>query len=166
MATPPRVRVAYVRRPVGLRGEVEVEPLTDTPERLRPGLRVHAAGTETTVDSVRGGDRGVVLRLAGADDRGAAEKLRGEYLEVDASDVAPLPEGRYYHWQLIGIRVRNRDRELGVIDDILEYPANDVYVVRGPQGEVLVPALASVVTAVDLEHRTMTVDLPDEEEVR
>ena len=84
MKPPDLIRIGYVRRAVGLAGEVEVEPLTDDPGRFRPGLSVHAAGAVRQVEKVRGGSPTVVLKLAGVDDRNLADKLRGEYLEVEA----------------------------------------------------------------------------------
>jgi 16S rRNA processing protein RimM len=152
---------------VGLRGEVEVEPLTDSPGRFHAGLSLRAGDTGVEVESVRRGTKGVILKLAGVADRDRADALRGRYLEVDAAEVPALPEGSYYHWQLVGLQVQRVDgTAIGELVDVVDYPANDVYVVRGDAGETLVPALASVVVAIDLDAGTMTVDMPDEVEVR
>jgi len=73
-----------------------------------------------------------------------------------------LPEGEYFHFQLLGIKVLTEEgEELGRISDILETGSNDVYVVTGPTGEVLVPALADVIVKVDLDQGIMEVSLPD-----
>ncbi|MGB2939789.1 MAG: ribosome maturation factor RimM [Candidatus Dormiibacterota bacterium] len=165
--TPTLVRVAFVRRAVGLRGEVEVEPLTDDEARFRPGLTVHAGRRKLTIEAARPTPRGLLLRLAGVADRDAAEALRGEYLEVDSADVAELPEGSYYHWQLVGLEVETTDgRKLGRLVDVQPYPANDVYVVKDGGAEVLVPAIREVVREVDLDRGRMIVELPSEDEVR
>lgn len=166
MKPPERIRIGYVRRAIGLKGEVEVEPLTDDPRRFRAGLSVRAGASVRRVERVRPGTPGLVLKFAGVDDRDVAAGLRGEYLEVDGAEVAKLPEGSYYHWQLVGLEVFDAGGErLGRLADVLEYPANDVYVVRSDAREVLVPALADVVRAVDLDAGRMVVDLPAEEVV-
>ncbi|MHB8508734.1 MAG: ribosome maturation factor RimM [Candidatus Dormibacteria bacterium] len=164
--TPATVRIGFVRKPVGLAGEVAVEPLTDDARRFRSGLQVVVAGTRRTVESVRGGDAGLRVRFSGVDDLPTAERLRNQYVEVDSAEVEPLEEGHYYHWQLIGLEVHDRRRgAIGIIEDILQLPANDVYVVRGSAGETLVPALRDVVREVDLQGQVMAVDIPDEEVV-
>ena len=163
LRAPERVRIGYVRRAVGLRGEVEVEPLTHDPARFRPGLSVHVGSSVRRVDAVRGGVPTLVLKLAGVDDRTTAERLRGDYLEVESSEVQPLPDGSYYHWQLVGLDVVDVDgRSLGRLADVIEYPANDVYVVGLGEDEILVLALAEVVREIDLGAGRMVIDLPRE----
>ena len=166
-SAPDRIRVGFVRRAVGLRGEVSVEPLTDDPARLRDGLEVHAGRSVRTIEHVRRTPRDVAVKFAGVDDRDGAELLRGTYLEVDAAAVAPLPEDRYYHWQIVGLEVvRPSGESVGTVVDVQEYPANDVWVVDRGDGELLVPALKDVVLEVDLAGGRVVVDLPPEEEVR
>jgi 16S rRNA processing protein RimM len=72
----------------------------------------------------------------------------------------PLEEGEYYHFQLIGVRVETEDGEwLGQVAKVLETRAHDVYVVRGPRGEVLLPAVDELVLELDLESKRMVVHL-------
>jgi 16S rRNA processing protein RimM len=71
-----------------------------------------------------------------------------------------LPEGEFYRFQLLGLRVVSTEgQELGTIEDVFSTPENDVYVVRGESGEVLIPAVEDVVTAIDLEARLVTVEV-------
>lgn len=164
---PTLVRVGYVRRAVGLRGEVAVEPLTDQPERLRAGLGVRIGSDAYEIDGVRPTARGLTVKLAGVDDRERAEQLRGAYLEVDGGDVAALPAGRYYHWQLVGLEVFSpTGAKIGDLVDVLAYPANDVYVVRDGTQETLVPAVKDIVRDIDIAAGRIVVDMPPVEEVR
>jgi 16S rRNA processing protein RimM len=120
-------------------------------------------GQSFTVESARPRGRLLALRLAGVATVAAAEPLRGAYLEVPAAEVAALPEGQHYHWELLGMAVVDpAGRPLGSIVDVLEYPANDVYVVRGDGEELLVPAVREVVLEVDAAAERMVVDLPEE----
>ena len=167
MKPPELIRIGYIRKAVGLAGEVEVEPLTDDPARFRSGLSVRAGSTVRQVEKVRGGASKVVLKFVGVDDRNLADRLRGQYLEVEASEAKSLPEGSYYHWQLIGLTVFDpAGRRLGQLTDVLNYPVNDIYVVSDGTEEVLVPALSQVVSSVDLKAGRMVVDLPEEEVVK
>jgi 16S rRNA processing protein RimM len=160
---PANVRIGYVRRAVGLGGEVEVEPLTDDRGRFRPGLSVHAGASVRQVETVRQGAGTVVLKFAGVNDRDLADGLRGKYLEIDTAAVQPLPEGSYYHWQLLGLEVFDlAGAPLGEVTDILDKPANDVYVVGRGDRELLVPAVSEVVVSIDLEAGRMVVDIAEE----
>ncbi len=86
----------------------------------------------------------------------------GQLITVPPEAVPQLPDGEYFHFQLLGLRVLTQEGEdLGRIRDILVTGANDVYVVSGPAGEVLVPALVDVIVNVDLDQGIMVVNLPE-----
>jgi 16S rRNA processing protein RimM len=163
LSAPDRVKIGYIRRAVGLRGEVEVEPLTDDKGRFKPGLSVRAGAAVRQVEAVRSGSLNLVLKFTGVDDRDVADQLRGKYLEIETTEIQPLPEGSYYHWQLLGLEVFDASgSRLGEVTDILDNPANDVYVVGNGDAQVLVPAVSEVVRSIDLEAGRMVVDLPGE----
>ena len=76
-----------------------------------------------------------------------------------SQDDNPLPEGQYYHHQIIGLKVRTtRGEYIGEITDILSGQSNDNYIVRGPTGEVLIPAIEDIVKAVDLDAGIVTIE--------
>lgn len=161
----PALRVGRVVGAHGVRGEVRVEPLTSFPDRFAPGAQVEVDGRVLTIREVGGGSAQLVLRFEEVVDRDQAAGLQGAYLTVPLEQARPLPDGQFYHFQLVGLRVRDRHgRDLGTVVDVLEYPANDVLQVRGEQGEVLVPMVRAVVQAVDLEKGVIEVDLPEETE--
>jgi 16S rRNA processing protein RimM len=154
---PQWVRVALVLRAHGLGGEVAVELLGGDRERLRPGLVVRSSAGQTRIESVRGGGRQLICQLADASDRDAVAALCGSYLEVAASELRPLPAGEWFHFQLLGLEVRDGEgRVRGELVDIEAYPAHDVYVVRTPAAELRVPAVREAVLAIDLEQQRIT----------
>jgi 16S rRNA processing protein RimM len=103
----------------------------------------------------------LLLALRGITNRTGADTLRNLLLEVPEVDLPPLSEGEYYRYQLIGVEVFDAAGEaLGRIEDVIDTGANDVYAVRNADGELLVPAIDSVVRAVDLPGRRMEVDVP------
>lgn len=147
------VVVGVVRAPHGLRGEVRVEPLTDlAARRFRAGSTLHCAGIgPLTIAQVRGTDEGPIVRFVGYDDRTAAEDLRNKELSV-ARDEARRAAGVGYLWgDLVGLRVSTPEgRELGSVAEVIRAGETDVLVVRGESGEVLLPALESVIRNVDV----------------
>lgn len=83
-------------------------------------------------------------------DRAVVEGLRGELLEIPDSEVLRDDDESYFVHEIIGLRVVTKDgRELGRVVDLMQPGANDVYVVEGPEGEILVPAIAEVIDEID-----------------
>jgi 16S rRNA processing protein RimM len=158
-----------VRRPHGVRGEVRLDLLTDYPERVVTLANVYLAsdvdGSDAAAYAVEGARRHqgeLLLLLAGITDRDQAGLLRDKWVLVAMQDAVPLEDGEFYLFQLVGLEVVTDDGEtLGLLQDVIETGANDVYVVSGGErGEVLIPAIPSVVQTVDLEARRVTVVLP------
>jgi 16S rRNA processing protein RimM len=114
------------------------------------------------VESMRFHKGAPLLKLAGVDDAGQAGALRGAYVAVPASEVRPLGEGAWYVFDLVGCAVYQAGGErLGELREVLETGSNDVYVVRDPArpgGDLLVPALRSVVKEVDVAAKRIVVD--------
>lgn len=166
---PPRVAVARILAPHGVRGEVRVEPLTDDPSRLArlrectvrlpqgPELSVRVA-------QARPGARGAfILRFESVRSRTEAEGLRGGWVEIPVREALPLPAGRYYRFEIVGMEVVDAGgRRLGEVADVIESPAHDLWCVQRPGGgsELLIPATRQVVREVDTERRRIVVELP------
>jgi len=156
---PGYVAIGHVGAPWGVRGAVKVYPLADSHELFAPGRGVTVSGQRRVIAGARWQKGMVYLRLSGIDDRESAEALRGRLLAVEESELQPLPEGHYYRFQLIGLAVISTDgEELGRVTDVLSTGANDVYVVRGDRGELLLPATDEVVREIDLEGGRMLVE--------
>ena len=157
---PGHVALGRVLSPWGVRGDLKVEPLSDTPDPFAPGRSVTVAGHTHVIERAHRRGHLVHVKLSGIDDRHAAEPLRDQYLLVPESDLQPLDEGRYYRFQLIGLSVSSTAGEpLGRVSRILTTPSNDVFVVDGPLGEILVPAIDDIVKEIDLEGGIMTVEV-------
>ena len=161
--------IGRIIAPHGIRGEVKVEVLTDFPERFKPGTHVFlGAGTEdpearpAKIAAARPHKGGFLVKLDIVPDRNAAELVRNRYLLIPAADAMPLGEHENYLHDLMGLEVETTDgQHLGELREVLFTNANDVYVVRGPAGEVLLPAIRDVVLQVDLSARRMVVALPE-----
>ena len=147
----------------GLEGEIKVEPYADF-VAIAAGLgavHIGPAGDDPAwyaVERVRRAGSAWLLRLRGVETPEQAGRLVGCEVLIPRSAAPALPEGTYYHGDLVGLRVVSEGgRELGRLVEILETGANDVYVVDGQQGELLLPATREVVRCVDLAREIMLV---------
>jgi len=148
----------------GLRGELKVQIETEDPGRFHLLETVYLGDNllPFRVQGVRLHKNQALLQLHGIDDVETAERWRNAWVYVHIDDVLPLAEGEYYFYQLEGLSVVTEEAEmLGTLVEILPTGANDVYVIKGSRGELLLPALKDVVVNIDLEGRTMTVRIPD-----
>ena len=155
--------VGRILRPHGIRGELRVEVLADYLERVA-GLEYLFVGPQHrryALKHARLHQHVLLLKLEGCEDRDAAEQLRGAVVEVAREDTIPLAAGEYYHSQLQGVEVVTDAGEvLGEIVDVLSLPgANDVYVVHGLRGEILIPGIRDVVQSLEVEAGRMVVRL-------
>ncbi len=142
-------------------GEVRVRVLSDVPHRFDAGQELFLQGRPyRIVSSIFRRPGQAILKLQGLDTPSAARALIGEEIAASANSAPTLPEGEYFHFQLMDLQVLTEDGEdLGRISEIVITGSNDVYVVSRPSGEILLPALAQVIRAIDLERGTMTVRL-------
>jgi len=100
------------------------------------------------------------LKLRGVRTREEARDLRGAEISIPLAEAAPLPEGSYYGVELIGVRVvANTGEVIGTVREVMVTGSNDVYLVRGGAGEVLVPAIPDVVQDFDPKERVLTIEL-------
>jgi 16S rRNA processing protein RimM len=156
---PGYVAVARVLGAWGARGAVKVD-LLGPAKVLARGRTVSIAGHTREIEGFGRTGRLFHVTLSGVGDRETARSLRDKFLQVRESELDPLPPGEYYRFQLIGLTVRGIDGDhLGSVTDVLGTPENDVYVVNGPYGEVLIPAVDDVVRQVDLGAGVITVEI-------
>ena len=145
------IRVGQVTGAYGLDGAVKVVPLTDFADRFDAGATFLIDGVEREVEWSRTSQLGLVVKLRGIDNRTMAGLYRGMYIEVPETAVRPLAEGRFYHHQVVGLTVlTSSGRQLGTIAEVLERPANDVWVSREGVVEHLIPATRDAVVEVDV----------------
>jgi 16S rRNA processing protein RimM len=160
------ILVGIVAKAHGLRGEVVVDPTTDTPGRFDPG-RVLAAGLPSGVSrtlkvatSRPFQDRWLV-RFEGVESRTDAEALHAAELTIRRDQVAPLPQGHFYRFELVGLTARTPEgMTLGRVEEVFGTGSNDVLIVRGEHGEILIPLLDTVLRSVDTAGGTIILSPP------
>ena len=158
-----RIIVGRVGAAHGIRGELRIIPLTDFPERFA-ALREVMVGDELLhIESVKPQGKNFLMRFREYAVREDAQRLTGRLLTVARAEAAPLDDGEYYVFDIVGLTVYDEeDNELGTVENVLRTGSNDVYAVRSEDGrEILIPALRKVVRAIDVAGGRMTVRLPE-----
>ncbi len=144
----------------GIKGEVKIMPYCDSPELLCEFDRLFLGKnhTEINIERSRVQKNMVIAKLEGYDTPEDSEKLRNKLLYMHRDDLE-LDEDTYFIQDLIGIEVKDADtgRLYGVIEDVLETGANDVYSIKGDDRTYLVPAIADVVISTDIEANLMII---------
>lgn len=157
------VAVGKLHRPHGVHGEINMELYTDFPERLRKGSLLYAGDDrkELILTHRRWHQDNLLIMVDGYTTPESVGELRNQIVYVQAAGLPSLPEGEYYHHQLIGLEVVDEaGRTLGLVTEILETGANDVLVVRSDIGrELLLPIIDDVVLEIALAERLIRVHL-------
>jgi len=153
------IAIGQILAPRGIKGKLKVKVVTDFPQRFTPSSTVYVNRQPMTIDNAEWHKGNVIIKLSTIDSIEAAQRLRGQPLEIHHSQLKPLPEGQYYHFQLIGLEVWTTQGELlGNITEILTAESNDNYVVHGTQGEILIPAIEDVVKSIDLNEGRIVIE--------
>ena len=158
-----RIVIGRVGAAHGIHGDLRIIPLTDFPERFS-ALREVMVGDELLhIESVKPQGKNFLMRFREYAVREDAQKLTGRLLTVARAEAAPLDEGEYYVFDIVGLTVYDEENnELGTVENVLRTGSNDVYAVRSEDGrEILIPALRKVVRTIDVPNGRMTVRLSE-----
>lgn len=154
------ILIGKVIAPSGIRGEVKVYVLTDFPERFAVGndvtLRFPEGGKKSfLIRNSREYKSGLIIKFDEIDTRNDAEALKGAEIVIEQSELAELESGRFYVFDIIGIKVVSEDgRDVGEVVDVLQGGANDVYITSTG---VCIPAIKDVVAKVDIKEGLMVI---------
>ncbi len=156
--------IGRILREWGLKGELMVLPLTFDPERFlslrEVMIQFQDVIEKKRVKYVKPYKNHLLLSFDDCKVPEDARKYRGALIKIDKSESPELPEGVYYHYQIIGLMVYTLDgTRLGQINAILEIKNNDVYVVKENDKECLIPAIKDVIREINLESNKMIVDV-------
>ena len=139
----------------GLRGEVKVLCWLDDPEMLCEFDRCRIDGKEYTMDQVRVQKTCNLVKLSGVDTMEDAQAMRGKVLQLYREDI---DDEVIFAAELIGVEVFAEDKKIGKITDVLDYPGNSVYVIKG-EHEYMIPAVKHFILETNMEENTMQVKL-------
>ena len=146
------IAIGEIVAPRGTKGNLKVKVLTDFPQRFAPEATIYINRQPMTIADTSWHKGMAIIKVRSIDSLEDAERLRGETVEIHHSQLQALPEGQYYHFQLIGLEVWTTQGELlGNITEIMTAASNDNYVVSGARGELLIPAIEDVIKSIDLD---------------
>ncbi|MFC2039140.1 ribosome maturation factor RimM, partial [Chloroflexota bacterium] len=136
-----------------------VQVLTDFPERFSTSSEVFIDQKPVTITEVGWNKGRAIIQFDSVDSEKEADNLRNKLIEIHHSQLQSLQEGQYYHFELVGLKVLTSSGEfVGNITEIITMSSHDTYVVKGPRGEVLIPAVEEVVKSVDLGGRSVVIE--------
>ena len=139
----------------GVRGEMKVLPWADGPDFLLDFNRVRIDGKEYRIESCRIQKSCNLLKLEGIDTMEVAQAMHGKTLEIYREDADP---DIIFAAELIDMDVFQEDVQIGKLVDVLDYPGNKVYVVKGEK-EYMIPAVKAFIISIDIENNRMQVRL-------
>jgi 16S rRNA processing protein RimM len=156
-----KIKIGKIVNAVGLKGEVKVYNYSDSIDIYETTEAMYVEDRLTAIENVRPQKNMVILKLAGTDDRNAAEALKGKELYITEDDLPELPEGQFYIRDLIGMSVMEEDGTvLGHVSDVLQNTAQNIFEVERENGKkLLIPKVDQFVLNIDAEKRNITVRL-------
>ena len=160
------LQVGVISSTHGIRGEVKVFPTTDDAARFKKLKKVlldtGRERIEMEIQSVRFFKQFVIVRFRGIDNINDVERYKGKSLLVAREDAVQLEEDEYYIADLIGMDVFTEEGHFGVLKDVMETGANEVYIVEPDGGgEVLIPAIRQCILEISPEENRMKIHLMD-----
>lgn len=161
-----KIKIGKIVNAVALKGEVKIYNYSDYKERFEELDRIIIFGPKKTeeyeIENIRYQKNMVIAKLKGIDDRTAAEGLKDRDVYITEEDLRELPEDTFYIRDLIGCTVKDMGtgRDIGKISDVLQNSAQDIYQVELLKGgQALIPAVEQFVKSVDIEKKTVEIEL-------
>lgn len=150
-----KIVIGKVIKPQGIKGEIKVDIAATDMALANKLTQVYIEDKIFKVECVKSLVNGVFVKLEGISDRNQAELLRGKNISIERDKMPKLEEGRYLITDVIGCDVLVDNNSVGVLKDILQYGAADVYVVKSTNGykDFMFPCLKKVLAKVDIEDK-------------
>lgn len=147
-----KIKIGRIVNAVALRGEVKVYNYSGYKERYEELDRIIVENTEYEIEKVRYQQEMVILKLAGVDNRNDAEAMKNKDVFITEEDLDELPDDTFYIRDLIGLQAVDDSGRIGIVKDVLQPSAQDVYVIKTDSGrDILVPVVKEFVKEVNLE---------------
>jgi 16S rRNA processing protein RimM len=158
---PEFLEVGRLRRSHGVKGEMVLEIFSESLNFFKKGKQLFIGQHHQpfTIESTRSHDDLLLIKFEGIDTPEALTSFRNKLVYIPVSQLPPLPEGKYYFYQLIGLEaVDQQGRSLGLITEIIQTGSAPVYVVTSTDGnEQLFPAIPDVVKKIDIKTRKIII---------
>ena len=155
-----KIEVGKIVNTHGLKGDVKVVSWCDYPEVFEDFSKVFDGDTAYEIENVKYHKGSVILKLSGCDSIDSAEKMRNKIITALRSEFN-LPEGKFFIADIIGLTVVSKGDNIGIISDVIQTGANDVYVIkRKGAKDLLFPATPETVISTDINTGVVDVIIP------
>ncbi|OGN90924.1 MAG: 16S rRNA processing protein RimM [Chloroflexi bacterium RBG_13_46_14] len=159
---PEYITVGTIAAPWGLQGYVKVNVETDFPQRFSGSSQVYIDRQAMVIDTASWHKGKAIIKLHGVDTEEEANNLTGRVIEIHHSQLFSLENDVYFHFQLIDLNVITTGGEaIGKITEILSMASADIYVIKGKNGEILIPATEEIIKSIDLGIGIMVIEPMD-----
>lgn len=154
-----KITVAEILTTHGIKGNLKIKSYSDNEKRFEKGSKLFLDGNLVTIESSFKHKGNIIIKLKDYDDINEVEKFIVHELTIEDKDLEKLDNGEYYLFDLVGLKVYEKNQELGFIKDVITgvYP-NDIYVIEKDGKEVYFPALNATIKNVDLENKKIEVE--------
>lgn len=159
-----KIIIGKIGKVRGIDGTLKIIPLTDFEGRFDNLTEIEVGGKMFQVEKVQhiGGE--IFIKFQNINSREVAKTLTNKFLTVPRADAAPLEDGEFYTFDIIGCEVFDGDKFFGKVENVLKTGSNDVFQVVG-ETEILIPALKSVIKKIDVANKKIAVDSSKLEEI-
>ncbi len=154
-----KIKIGRIVNVVGLKGAVKIYSYAAESSRFDVLDKVYIEDKEYKIKSVRHKGNTPILEFHGIENRNESENLRNKDVFMAEEDLEDTEEGEYYIKDLIGSKVMEGDREVGILEDVMQNGPQDIYDVRGPKGRVLIPGVPQFIKKIDIEAGKIEVEL-------
>ena len=164
MQSEDKIIIGKIGKARGIDGTLKIIPLTDFEGRFDNLTEIEVGGKMFQVEKVQhiGGE--IFIKFENIDSREFAKTLTNKFLKVPRAEAAPLEDGEFYTFDIIGCEVFDGDKNIGKVENVLKTGSNDVFQVAGEK-EILIPALKSVIKKIDIDNKKIVVDSSKLEEI-
>ena len=156
------LKIGFIRKPHGLKGEMKVTPLTDNMKRFKIlkklFLYIDNDYILEDVDYFKISGQTVILKLSKYQQIQEIEHLRAVYLYVKRENAVPLSDGEYYTQDLIGCEIFHHHQKLGIIEQVVNYGSCDLFLVRYKSSEVYYPFINDYIDQIDIEQKKIEIN--------
>ncbi len=159
-----KIKIGKLGKARGLDGTLKIISLTDFEGRFDNLEKIFVGEKIFEIESVKNIGGEIFIKFVGIDNRELAKTLTNKFLQVDRKDAAPLDEGEFYTFDIIGCEVSDGEKIFGKVAEVLKTGSNDVFQVVG-ENEILIPAIKSVVKKIDVAAKKIFIDSAQLEEI-
>lgn len=158
-----KVKIGFVQKPFGIRGEVKIKPTTDfVDDRYKKGKEVELLLNDVKrnliIESVRKHQGSLLVKFEGLDNLNDVEFFHRAEIQIDRDEMHDLDQDEYYFVDLEGCQVYDEANLLGVVSEVMDMPAHPVIRIKTEKEDILIPFIERFIASVSIEEKKIVVN--------